>query len=104
MVCDCEVSGRYGFSVYVYSALTLAAPTATAWHSGNTDDEAETSGTAAAHQQRTQLGTLARIWSASVLRASPMSYPSASKSITTLALATMARSLLKPATPPRTEF
>ena len=53
---------------------------------------------------RTQPGTLARIWFASVVSASPMSKPCASKSITTFALDTMARSLLKPGRPPCSEF
>ena len=57
-----------------------------------------------AHYLRTQLGTFARIWSANVLSASPMSKPCASKSITTLALATMARLLLKPGRLPCNEF
>jgi hypothetical protein len=51
-----------------------------------------------------QPGTLAKIWSASVLSASPMSKPCASMSITTLALAAMARSLLKPGRLPCSEF
>jgi len=55
-------------------------------------------------QPQTHPGTLARIWSASFLRSSPMLKPCASISITTLALATMARSLLKPGRLPCSEF
>src|SRR5262249_35437124 len=58
----------------------------------------------AAEQVRIQLGTRASIWSASVLSGSPMSIPCASISITTLALETIARSLLKPGRLPRIDF